>query len=584
MNTINNLNLKYKYDNQKGNKNSNNLIKKGSQKIFQLKYGKLPKLEKKNYHKALLYKCIPKKSQSMRDFSKINNSKNIYKALGPFTNLFNSGGGFCKRIENNKYKNYTCLYLNNDKKDKNMKNNRNVIYSRNKSLLDFPEKTNKTNYLISERMKNKSKHKSKNNNNNEKKINSSRENSKKRKINKININEVFKNIKDLKLNNENTFKDNLLKEKENDKEQNDYKIELSDKNNNNEDVNFRNKTKTIPNNDNKNYYNNILIKQSNEQFSMKNNQIKKFNKLIEVDNILLNYYPSFNLRNENDMKTKSSFPNYIISSNQIEYAIIKDSKPKIILENSNIKEPSNINISQENNNNNNINITEKKEEENNLNENIINENINEAKKNIINTSIYKTKDKVSNLPQLNITLFSNRNDSNLDNINKNSNSNINNNKKTNNYYINKSDISNFKFNNINNNINNKNNIKTNLNDDKQNLIKNINTKTNSPNISKKNNNSNNNDNLKINNINNEIDNKIKNENNETNEEEYKTKNSKQFMKFKSRISKKIGSEFKKGGNNINVSEKITNMALELENKLKNGKPVNYIEENYKQEN
>ena len=56
------------------------------------------------------------------------------------------------------------------------------------------------------------------------------------------------------------------------------------------------------------------------------------------------------------------------------------------------------------------------------------------------------------------------------------------------------------------------------------------------------------------------------------------------MKFKSRISKKIGSEFKKGGNNINVSEKITNMALELENKLKNGKPVNYIEENYKQEN
>ena len=56
------------------------------------------------------------------------------------------------------------------------------------------------------------------------------------------------------------------------------------------------------------------------------------------------------------------------------------------------------------------------------------------------------------------------------------------------------------------------------------------------------------------------------------------------MKFKSRLAKKIGTEIKKGGDNINVSEKITNMALELENKLKNGKSANYNEENNKQEN
>ena len=478
MNTINNLNLKYKYDKQKENKYNSKLIKKGSQKNVQLKKGKIPKLDKRNYHKALLYKCGPKKSQSMQDFSKVNNPNNIYNALGPFTNLFNGGGGFCKRIENNNIKNYACLYLNNDK---NIQNNINnpyyVINYRNKNLLDSPEKSNKISNVISERIKN---YNSKNKNiKNKQKSNSNREKPKKRKIDKININEVFKNIKYLKLNNENNSdNNNILKLKEEINKSNNYKINLSDINNNQEEKNYENKsniyinesssTRTIPNNnDTKKNYNRVLIKQSNEQFSMKNNQIKKFNKLIEVDNVLLNYYPSFNIKNKNDSNTKSSLTNYSISSNQIEYTIIKDSKPKISLEESkkeNIKTGgvSNIKITQDKKNNN-INI-----------ENNINNNINEEKNSNINS---KTKDKGSNLPQLNIISFNNQNKSNSNNINKDnikSNNNINNKKKINNYYINKSDINNLKFSNIKNSRNN--NIKTSLSANNPNYNINMNIK------------------------------------------------------------------------------------------------------------
>ena len=91
-------------------------------------------------------------------------------------------------------------------------------------------------------------------------------------------------------------------------------------------------------------------------------------------------------------------------------------------------------------------------------------------------------------------------------------------------------------------------------------------------------------NIYNNNINKETDNKIKEENNENKEEEkiLESKNSIQFMKFKSRLIKKIKNDFQKKEDKHFISSKISNLASELENKFKKRKSVK-IQENNKQE-
>ena len=80
----------------------------------------------------------------------------------------------------------------------------------------------------------------------------------------------------------------------------------------------------------------------------------------------------------------------------------------------------------------------------------------------------------------------------------------------------------------------------------------------------------------------EMENKGDNDVNKNVEKKYVSKNSKQFIKFKEKLIKKNTSEFKTEGDKCNVSEKISNMALELEKKLNNKKNDN-IEDNIKQE-
>jgi len=82
----------------------------------------------------------------------------------------------------------------------------------------------------------------------------------------------------------------------------------------------------------------------------------------------------------------------------------------------------------------------------------------------------------------------------------------------------------------------------------------------------------------------ENDNKNKTQNKEYKEEEkdLKHKNSKQFMKYRSKIMQNSENELKKIGDNYNISSKIANMAMDLENKFKNSNSVNF-EENKKNE-
>ena len=572
MNSKNNLHFKFKYENQKDIlKFNSKFTRKRSQKKINLNKEKLSKLDKKNYHKALFHKCHPKKSQSMKDFSK----SNIYNDLGHYTNLFNGNGGFCKRIENNNSKNYALLYINNEIYDNNFQkyiNSRNNDgYLGNPNIFYYNGKSD-SNYKYIAPIESKRRNSSKttiSEKNNVKK-NKKKVKSEKIKISKININKVFKNIKDLQLNSGSISDDKRIvkKKEETLKENNSINIFNDINETKNKEINdkFLNEllVNKISDKEKKNKYNNNLIKQSNDQFSMNNNKIKKFGKLIEINNVLLNYLPTINFQEKNNLNNKLSFKNFSITSHNIEYNIIKKSKPITSLEEkiTNKSEIKNENVNDNTLKENNT-IHEKKNEKNNENNNIMEEmqNKNKNKDNIND----KDNNKFIN-PYLNkIIIYKKKSNSNIINNNDNKNA-------LNNPIDNKA--------NINLNNNNKNN-----NEEKNKFSYNANKKNDNFQI---NDNSNQNINKKKdiinNNIKNETNIKLENENKIINEEEKssKPKNSKQFLKFKSRLVKKLGSELQKEGNKLNISEKITNLALELENKLKNGRPTN-MEENNKQE-
>ena len=321
MNSINNLHLKSKYENQKDMlKNNSKLTRKRSQKQLNINKEKSSKLDKKNYHKALLYKCHPNKSQSMKDFSKSNK----YNDLGHYTNIFNGNGGFCKRIENNKYKNCTFLYINNEIYNNNnnlqkyINSCNNDEYLRNPNIFYYNEKSdNNCNNItpIDSKRKNSSKNEISEKNN--VKRSKKKEKSEKIKISKINISKVFKDIKDLQLNSGNISDGKrIIKEKEEKSKENNCNSIFIDINEiKNKEINdkYLNESivKKISDKEKKNNFNNNLIKQSNDQFSMNNNKIKKFGKLIEVNNVLINYFPTINFQERNNLNNKLSFTNYL---------------------------------------------------------------------------------------------------------------------------------------------------------------------------------------------------------------------------------------------------------------------------------
>ena len=339
--------------------------------------------------------------------------------------------------------------------------------------------------------------------------------------------------------------------------------------------------------------NRTLIKQSNEQFSMKNDKIKKFNKLYEVDSVLLNYLPSFNIQ-RNDINTKPSLTNFSISSNQIEYNIINEPKVKNLKEDNKelIKSVNNKTIPSFElnipiNNNNNMNLNNENDIFNNNDKEILKENkiINIEKNiNLIDDKIKNKENDKSDLDKKNIknninnNFTDNNNINDINNINDN-NRNIYNNKTNNNNYINNN------INNIDNNKDNKNSINNNIEKED-----NINNNSNNMKINENSNNSNiynNFNNININSYNiKENDSKNKTQKNECKEEEkdLKHKNSKQFMKFRSKIMQNSENELKKIGigDNYKKSSKIANMAMDLENKYKNSNSVNF-EENKKNE-
>ena len=120
------------------------------------------------------------------------------------------------------------------------------------------------------------------------------------------------------------------------------------------------------------YNNGVLTKETREQFSVEKNRTKKFDNLIEDDNILLNYHPI----------VKNKIDTFTINSNQIEYNINKEKEKEknkekkssveeieIILNKNN--NPSNIDLD---NNINNINIISNGQKEEISNESKINNN------------------------------------------------------------------------------------------------------------------------------------------------------------------------------------------------------------------
>ena len=505
----------------------------------------------------------------MKDVLNCNYSNKNFNPLGPYSNIFNGGGGFCRKIGNNHKKNIY-QYQNIDIFDKynnhcpNNISRNNGQNNNNNSILKYPHISYNNNFIMDHNSMERYNH-SQNRfilKNNEK-MKKNKNNHKKKKLDKVNINEVFKNIIYLKLNIENINDDSNLKQKEKEEinNENNNEINLINKDNkninNNKNNDFKESpSKTIPNDKMiKNDSYRTLIKQSNENFSMKNDNIKKFNKLYEVDSVLLNYLPSFNIQ-RNDINTKPSLTNFSISSNQIEYNIINEPKVKNLKEDNKelIKSVNNKTIPSFElnipiNNNNNMNLNNEYSIFNNNDKKILKENklINIEKN--INLIDDKIKSKVNDKSDLDKKIiFNNINynyadNNNINDINKinDDNMNIYNNKNNNNNYIN-NNINNIDNNKDNNNINNNIEKKDNINNNSNNMK--INENSNNSNIY------NNFNNININSYNiKENDSKNKTQNNECKEEEkdLKHKNSKQFMKFRSKIMQNSENELKKIG-------------------------------------
>ena len=109
MNNRENIQKKDTKNNINNNKNKNKYNKNTSTKklIINTKVSKV----NKNNKKILPHKSGLKTSQSMKDFSKINNSKKIITPLGSYMNFANGEGGFCKKVGSNIFPNEKSEFL-----------------------------------------------------------------------------------------------------------------------------------------------------------------------------------------------------------------------------------------------------------------------------------------------------------------------------------------------------------------------------------------------------------------------------------------------------------------------------------------
>ena len=293
--------------------------------------------------------------------------KEPFRFFGPYNRAIICGGGFCKRLYKKNY-NLNVIYDSLlQKMTKYNKKTEQINLSSNENKDKFNHKTkknrNEENILIEE---NNIFNTFTNNNKNSKdkiryniKINN-KNNSIENRHQKINIKEVNNSIKYLKLakNLNDSSKEKSIKNKADKKNQN-HLIDISNKKNqtsknyqklvfnginhinNINKISIKKHPKLIPNLEInqtplftpriEEYSKRILVKDTIEQFSMENTEIKKFNNLSEIDNILLKFSP---INKSFDCKNLSH--NYIISSDRIEYSFIKkipkiEPKKKLII-------------------------------------------------------------------------------------------------------------------------------------------------------------------------------------------------------------------------------------------------------------
>ena len=295
------------------------------------------------------------------------------KFFGPYNRYIVYGGGFCKRLFNKNY-NLNKIYdpfLYKILKFRLRQNTEQInlySYGNNDNIIHKSEKkrSKEKNILIEEHNIFNTYTNTNNNSNSKIRYNlksNNRNNSLETRHQKINIHEVNNSIKYLKLgknlitssNSSKKSKKEKSRKNKNDKMYQNHLIDISNKKNqtgNNykklvfNGINHINNLKKI--NIKKNpesthnleinqvpmltprieeYIRNVkLVKDTIEQFSMENKEIKKFSNLSETDNILLNFSPIKKGNKSFDSKNHSN--NYIISSNRIEYSFVKQ-KPKI---------------------------------------------------------------------------------------------------------------------------------------------------------------------------------------------------------------------------------------------------------------
>ena len=321
------------------------------------------------YKRKLLNIQNPKKELAQnKEIQKITyTKKDPFRFFGPYNRSIICGGGFCKRLCNKNY-NLNVIYDSLlQKMPKYNKKTEQINLSSNENKDKFNHKTkkkrNEENILIEE---NNIFNTFTNNNKNSKdkirfniKINN-KNNSIENRHQKINITEVNNSIKYLKLakNLNDSSKEKSFKNKSDKKNQN-HLIDISNKKNqtnknyqklvfnginhinNLNKISIKKHPKLISNLEInqtplftpriEEYSKRILVKDTIEQFSMENTGIKKFNNLSEIDNILLKFSP---INKSFDCKNISH--NYIISSDRIEYNIIKkipkiEPKKKLII-------------------------------------------------------------------------------------------------------------------------------------------------------------------------------------------------------------------------------------------------------------
>ena len=508
-------------------------------------------MSNKNNHKFNL-----KRSQSVADFSKWDK---LNRPLGPYYNIQNKLFISFSKKSNNNSTNYN-LDINKYNKYKNNKGNLNLFIlnknkykEKNKRLINDnnihpynSQYSKKNNYLESQKNIYKNNIKNKN-----KRISRTYINT------KININDVNKNLNFFKLS-KNIKNDNLVNLKQyiniNNKNRKSHSF-FDEKNKICENVHFSFQNIFKKNKDIKNKI--LLLRQSNENFSMNNIKIKAFDKLYPNGNIILNFSSNENQKNINK---KSLSTNYKVCSNQAEYNIIKEPKLKNDLKENDTNKNFIININQISN------ISPKIKY---FQNDYFNEKLNEINNNEINQKIITN----NRLKKEKISDNNNINDKNYELIDGNKNNEENKLKEKIKIIESKKDLK--KINDNIQSINNNKKEKNNNNENKiQKRIKEINDNIEKQNqkeikeesnISKEKKNEIDKNKIENNNIimnynNNDIENKIKEENN---------KNSKQFNRFKAGLRKKIENNIKKDGDKYHISAKIIKKASKLEEQIGN---------------